>query len=898
MAVLLANNVSSTLAAAISSTDTVLSVATGTGSGFPIVTTGDHFYATLVSTAGLVEIVKVTARTNDALTVTRGQDGTTAIAFALGSRVEMRINAASVADYVANFNLETRYLGPSSSDPTTRVDGSALQTGDLYFNTTSNELRVYNGSAWINFSVGVRTEEFIAIADQTVFTATQNTYNPGTNDLAVYVNGVRQFSGAYTETSTTIVTFAEGLIVGDLVQLVFADTNTTVASSSDFITYTQGGTGATDRTLTSVLQERVSVKDFGAVGDGVTDDTAAIQAAAIAASASNQTLTSNDDHVLGSAAPALGNVPRTGNGRIIQDGFTYPWATQSKVFSERFNYHSDNFSGSGWEELIPQGGDYHSFGHIAQNDKGVLLASWMHQTQHGGSSAADVVCQRSDDGGATWSNTQIVYGTLNGSDAINPFYQVLGVDRDGRFTIIFNKYASNPGVAPSKPWITRSYDGFNWSAAQAITFSGDSITESSTIVPFGEIKLLPSGKLALAIHQGNPTDSHYIAVIDDDVSEVGMEMRLIASIGDYTATTISFDTSDDSINDTANGLGFLNVGERFNTTSTSTTNDRACTVVSVTASKVVIEENVTTESAATAGTVNVLLDYNETVFLPLTETIWFAFLRQADVTNQIPYYTSADAGETWTWRGHIGAGLSGGWIPQAAERVTIDDTPHILLAVGLRDSATDPAGYLTSALQYFICPAKEAIDNSGQWHNIHQLALAEDAYDRDLYSGQVVNDMTGELLAITHEETATDESRILTQRFSYREKASNTIDYVDVTLEGTGGTANTYSGNPRVYYVKRGRIVFIYGSVVLAAKNTTGPLTLAGLPFTCDSGNDVVIPCAYYNTTATENHISMRSVSGTKTFQLIEGNVNSNVDSSEVNSDFNLRFSGVYFTDD
>ena len=43
--------------------------------------------------------------------------------------------------------------------------------------------------------------------------------------------------------------------------------------------YNQGGSGAVARTTASKLQESVSVKDFGAVGDGTTDDTTAIQAA-------------------------------------------------------------------------------------------------------------------------------------------------------------------------------------------------------------------------------------------------------------------------------------------------------------------------------------------------------------------------------------------------------------------------------------------------------------------------------------------------------------------------------------------------------------------------------------------------------------------------------------------
>jgi hypothetical protein len=57
----------------------------------------------------------------------------------------------TVADNVTDVtNFADVYIGPSASDPITRTDGSALQAGDMYFNTLSSTLKTYNGSTWVS----------------------------------------------------------------------------------------------------------------------------------------------------------------------------------------------------------------------------------------------------------------------------------------------------------------------------------------------------------------------------------------------------------------------------------------------------------------------------------------------------------------------------------------------------------------------------------------------------------------------------------------------------------------------------------------------------------------------------------------------------------------------------
>jgi hypothetical protein len=100
MPVILKNDVFGFLATAVSATATTIVLQTGNGDNFPIPNPGDYFYATISPIAGASEIVKVTARAGDALTVIRAQEGTSAQNFTAGSRIELRVTAASVEDRV------------------------------------------------------------------------------------------------------------------------------------------------------------------------------------------------------------------------------------------------------------------------------------------------------------------------------------------------------------------------------------------------------------------------------------------------------------------------------------------------------------------------------------------------------------------------------------------------------------------------------------------------------------------------------------------------------------------------------------------------------------------------------------------------------------------------------
>ena len=62
--------------------------------------------------------------------------------------------ASATAAAASADNFDDTYLGAKSSDPSTDNDGDALAAGMLYFNTTTDALKVYNGSSFQTVTAG------------------------------------------------------------------------------------------------------------------------------------------------------------------------------------------------------------------------------------------------------------------------------------------------------------------------------------------------------------------------------------------------------------------------------------------------------------------------------------------------------------------------------------------------------------------------------------------------------------------------------------------------------------------------------------------------------------------------------------------------------------------------
>lgn len=182
----------------------------------------------------------------------------------------------------------TPHSNPIILDSAGRVPGGEIWLTDSFqykfaiYTSTNVLIGTYDNiiginSNFVNFDA--QNEFATATAGQTVFTLSTINYTPGTNTLNVFIDGVKQYVGtSYTETDGTTVTFTQGLHVGALVEFTTAVTLSAGVTAAGLVTYTANSLGAVAQTVEDKLDQFLTVQDFGAVGDGIVDDTAALTA--------------------------------------------------------------------------------------------------------------------------------------------------------------------------------------------------------------------------------------------------------------------------------------------------------------------------------------------------------------------------------------------------------------------------------------------------------------------------------------------------------------------------------------------------------------------------------------------------------------------------------------------
>ena len=181
-------------------------------------------------------------------------------------------NINTTATNIADVNTFANRYRIASSAPT-----SSLDVGDLYFDTTANELKVYKSSGWAAAGSSVngtsKRYTYTASGGQTTFTGNDNNSNSLTYDspfIDVYLNGVKLVNGTdVTVTSGNSVVLASGATAGDTLDLVAFGTFNVAAINAGNIT---AGTLDNARLPSVISDKTIQATALTAKGDGSSAD--------------------------------------------------------------------------------------------------------------------------------------------------------------------------------------------------------------------------------------------------------------------------------------------------------------------------------------------------------------------------------------------------------------------------------------------------------------------------------------------------------------------------------------------------------------------------------------------------------------------------------------------------
>lgn len=117
------------------------------------------------------------------------------------SSAQTAAEAARDATLAAYDNFDDRYLGSKTSNPSVDNDGNALLAGSLYYNSVSQEMRLYTGSAWV--VAYVSAGNFLSVSNNLSDVANASTARTNLGAGDVTLTGTQTFTGTKTFSGTT-----------------------------------------------------------------------------------------------------------------------------------------------------------------------------------------------------------------------------------------------------------------------------------------------------------------------------------------------------------------------------------------------------------------------------------------------------------------------------------------------------------------------------------------------------------------------------------------------------------------------------------------------------------------------------------------------------------------------
>lgn len=161
---LFADNASSLLASGITNVQTTLTVTATQGALFPAPGAGQIFVGTIEDTGGNIEIVWVTGRTGDTMTIVRAQESTAAAAFASGSRFEIRCTAGMLQVMLQKNGGDTMTGTTNLGGVIQMGSGGSLQGGEYAAGFLRSAAGVTTGQIFVSAGVPMSGSSVILTA--------------------------------------------------------------------------------------------------------------------------------------------------------------------------------------------------------------------------------------------------------------------------------------------------------------------------------------------------------------------------------------------------------------------------------------------------------------------------------------------------------------------------------------------------------------------------------------------------------------------------------------------------------------------------------------------------------------------------------------------------------------